>query len=278
MARMLTEEEVREMEKQRELRDRARAAGSTAGMSWEERLQDREDKLNERFKKAHEEAMERKRLNVLANPGAEANTNYRHSVMRGEEMRLAREHEMGMLSKELKTREEEALQKRWGMEEQGEGAAKANRDAAIRTAEVQAANAEKIAGINKEIEGIKAKRDTEVETIRGKNNLEVAKEQGDTNVDVARIGKEGAVEAERVRAEAQERRLMAERLMQERRLDENSAVAITKAAQEMVRNSKNKQTGKPTMTYEEALEKVIKMRKSSGKSVGTPRPTSNWEY
>jgi len=278
MARMLTEEEVREIEEQRALRDRARAAGSTAGMDWNERRRFEEAQerqmWDQRFRETHG-GLSRAEV-AAAGPNGSGRQNA--AIKRGFELQAQREFEQKKLGEELGTKRFEAEQKRLGMREQGMEAAKANRDAAIRTAEVQAANAEKIAGINKEIEGIKAKRDTDVETIRGKNNLEVAKEQGDTNVDVARIGKEGAVEAERVRAEALERRLMTERLMQERKLDENSAVAITKAALEMVRNSKNKQTGKPTMTYEEALEKVIKMRKSSGKSVGTPRPTSNWEY
>lgn len=270
MARMLTEEEVKRMEEQRALRERAQKAGNpTAGMSWIEKERYNQQQLNDRFRQAHEDAMERKRLSVLANPAAEANTNYRHSVMRDDEMRAARAHEMDRLDKELETREKEAHEKRMGMREQGRDAAEFNKEAAIKAAELQTARAKEIAGIN-------AQSNEKIADINAQSKEKINKDNNDTNVDVATITKEGNVDVAKIQAEAQEKRQMAENLMRERQLDDKSAIAITEAATEMVKNSKNKRTGVPTMTYDEAVKKVLQQRKATGQSVGTPRPLANW--
>ncbi len=257
MAKWLNEEMVEKLEKQRELRDRAAKAGFTIGMTEQERQ-------NHVFKKAHEEAMERKRLNVLANPGAEANTNYRHAVMRDAEMRAAREHEMERLGKELATREEEARQRRWGMAEQGREAAEFNKDAAIRTAEVQAASAEKVAGINT----------ASAEKIAGINTSSeerISKDKGDVAKEVARIGKEGTTEAAAIQARAQEARTFAENMMKQRNVDEKTALDFAERRSAMITQliNSSKVHGKPRYTEAEAAKIIDERLKSQ--MPGKPR-------
>ena len=256
MARMLTEEEVERMEKQRELQERAQKAGNpTAGMSEEERQK-------YVFRQAHEEAMERRRLNVLANPGAEANTNFRHSVMRDAEMRAARTHEMEMLGKELATREEEARQKRYGMAEQGMEAAKlrygyTNYDGQyigggeVRLAETQAENAEKIATIN-------AGSAEKIATINAGSAEKISREKNETAENVATTNKEGMVESERIKAQAQGAERLEERLRREREMKEEEAQKAIKMVMERARNimQNSKRGGKTTMSEEEAIRKA----------------------
>ena len=112
MARMLTEEEVEKLEKQRELQSRAQAATDPNAL------------YNQRMAAAHEAAMERRRGYIIRNPGTEIDPKVRNQVLRDEELRTARAHELGMQKNELETREYEARQKREGMENQGVEAAK----------------------------------------------------------------------------------------------------------------------------------------------------------
>ncbi len=63
------EQKVLALDEQRALRERARAAGNpTAGMDWRERQQFEQRQLNERFKQAQNEALERKLARIRANP------------------------------------------------------------------------------------------------------------------------------------------------------------------------------------------------------------------
>ncbi len=254
MAKMLTEEEVARMEKQRELRDRARAAGSTAGMSWIEKERFNQQQLNDRFRQAHEEGMERKRLSVLANPGAEANTNYRHSVMRDAEMRAAQAHEMDRLGKELATRETEAHEKRFGMREQGRDAAEFNKDAAIRTAELQTASNEKIAGINKDSAQGVAK-------INAESNERINTDKNKTVEEVAQIEKEGKTESAQVQAQAQARKEYAEGLMRQRDVGEKQAWDFAQKRMAMINERAKtlwgKRIGTPTPEIFAQAEKMV---------------------
>ena len=242
MARMLTEEEVKRMEEQRALQDRARAAGNpTAGMSAEERTK-------YVFQKAHEDAMERRRPNVLANPGAEADTGFRHRVLRDEEMRTARAHQMDMLGKELATREEEARQKRHGMAEQGMEAAKLrygytdydgkyHAGGEARLAEIQAANAEKIAGINT----------ASAEKIAGINtasNEKVNKDKNDAAVEVANINKDATVEAAGINARAQAAQQYAQDLMKRRNVGEQQALNFAESRARLIAQMEKQYTNK----------------------------------
>ena len=269
MAKMLTEEEVEEIEKQRELRDRARAAGSTAGMGWNERKRFAEAQerqmWDQRFRETHGGLS---RAEVAA-AGPNGSGRQYGAIKRGYELQAAQAHEMDRLGKELATRETEAHERRMGMAEQGMRAAEFNKEAAIRAAELQTASAKEIAGIN-------AASNEKIAGINATSQEKINKDKNDANVEVAGINKEGTVEATKIQAEAQEKRLMAENLMRKGQLDEKSAIAITEAATEMVKNSKNKRTGVPTMTYDEAVKKVLQQRKATGQSVGTQRPLANW--
>lgn len=262
MARWLNEEMVKKLEEQRALRDRAAAAGFTVGMTEQERQ-------NQVFKKAKEEAIERRRMNILANPNAETNTALRHSVMRNEEIRQAREQEMEKLGKELATREEEARQRRYGMEGQGKEAALANKEAAIRAAELQTASAQKIAGINA----------ASAEKIAGINTAsaeKINKEKMDTEYGRTELMTEGQVQAEEVKANAAAAQEYAQNLMRTRQLDEKTALAFSQRAIQQARQMVNqsKRRGRPTMTFEQAIEKVHQQNKEYGRLPGT---ASKWE-
>lgn len=242
---MLTEEEVRYYETQRERIDRARKAGyATAGMSEQERL-------NYVFKKAQAEAKERRKERILAYPSAEPDTVFRHSVQRNEEMRLAREHEMDRLGKELATRVIEAQEKRKGMREQGRDVAEMNKNATIGAAELQMESAEKIAGINtasaEKIAGINAQ-----------SAEKTSKDKGDVAIEVAKISAEGTRQAEEVKAAAMARSEYAQSLMRQRMVDEKTAWQymgkIMQEAQKLMNSTRR--NGRPTMSLEEAIERV----------------------
>lgn len=262
MARMLTEEEVERMEEQRELIDRARKAGNaTAGMSEEERQR-------YVFNQAHADAMERRRQRVLADPSAEADTGYRHSVMRDAELRAARAHEAGMQGRELATREEEARQKRMGMAEQGMEAARLNKDAAIRAAELQTASAKDIATINKDSAQGVAK-------INAESNEKINADKNKTALELGNINYDTSVDTETVRANAQAAKEYAQEIMRQRTVDEKTAMEygnkVIAEAWKRVQESKNKITGKATMTMDEAIKRVEEERRRMGQVPGEPR-------
>ena len=258
MARMLTKEEVERMEEQRELIDRARKAGNaTAGMSDEERQR-------YVFNQAHADAMERRRQRVLADPSAEADTTYRHSVMRDAELRAARAHEAGMQGRELATREEEARQKRFGMSEQGMEAARLNKDAAIRAAELQTASAEKIAGINRDSAMGVAKINTE-----SAEKINEGKDK--TAIEVANVNYDTSVDTETVRARAQAAKEYAQEMMRHREVDEKAALEFSQKRSAMITQLINstKVKGKPRYTEEEAARIIDQRLKSE--MPGKPR-------
>lgn len=268
MARMLTEEEVERLEKQRELRERARAATSQEGLM--------------RFR----EAQERKRQDALYREshgglskaevqaaGPDGSGRQYRAIARGAELQAARTHEMDRLGRELATREEEALQKRMGMAEQGMEAAKQNKEAAIRAAELQTASAKDIATINKDSAMGVAK-------INAESNEKINKDRNYASVDVANINKDATVEAATVNANAQAAQQYAQDLMRQRQVDEKTALtygqSVVAEAQRLVNSTKNKQTGKPTMTLEEAIKQIDEKRKKAGQMTGTQRPLSEF--
>ncbi len=280
MARMFTEREVEAIERQRELQERAKKGGWKAAMDYSEKLSYDNDRLNERFQKAHEQAMARRRAFVERNPNAETNLRFRNQVLREQELREARAHEMDRLGKELETREYEAMQRKEGMVGQGSEAARHNKDATIEAARLQTASAKEIAGINagsaKEIAGINKEREIELEKIKGSNALAVQEKQGKTATETARIGAEAAVDAAREKTAGELARERAEDLVRRRYLEMNEGIKYSREEQRlamaMVNQSKRK--GKPTMTYEEALEKVRSQRSEPGKA----RPMASYQY
>lgn len=112
MARMLTEEEVEKLEKQRELQGRAQAATDPNAL------------YNQRMAAAHAAAMERRRGYIELNPNAETDTKLRHQVLRENELAAAHQRGMEVHKGEWDTRIREAEEKRRGMEGQGVEAAK----------------------------------------------------------------------------------------------------------------------------------------------------------
>ena len=259
MARWLREEEVKKLEEQRALRERVKEAGFSQGLPESERLE-------QVFKKAQENAIERRRRNILANPNAETDTTLRHSVLRDDELRSARAHEMDRLGKELATREEEARQRRFGMAEQGMEAAKANREAAIRAAELQTAGAEKVAGINKD-------KEVEVAKLNADSNKDMNKEKLDNEYDRTKLMADAQVRAEEVKANAQASQQYAENLMKTRQVDERVAMQYAQRAIEEARRMVNasKRNGRPTMTFEQAIAKVHEQNTNWGRLPGRER-------
>lgn len=234
MARMLTEDEVKRIEEQRALRDRARAAGSTAGMDWNER---------KRFEEAQERQMWDKRFREthgglsraeVAAAGPDGSGRQYAAIKRGFELQAQREFEQKRLGEELGTRRFEAKQKRLGMREQGRDAAEFNKEAAIRAAELQTAGAAQVASINRD-------RDMGVAKINAESNERINKDKGDVAIDVARIGAEGATETAGVQARAQAAQQYAQNLMKQRQVDEESAWNFAKKRADMIAELRAKQ-------------------------------------
>ena len=246
MAKIWTDEEVERLERQRELQDRAQRAVDPNAL------------YNQRMKAAHEAAMERRRGRILANPSAETDTTLRHQVLRDEESRLAREHEMDRLGKELATRKEEAREKRIGMENQGLEAAKLRYGwtdyegkylpgGEVKLVEAQNADKEKqrahelaLLGHTQTFQG------TQNEAER-KNKFEIANLQGQSAVDVARA-----------QAEARASELAAKNALEQGKIDARNHATDTRAATEA-----DKELGK-------RLRAFLSQRTPSGMSTLTP--------
>lgn len=256
MARMLTEEEVEQLEKQRELRDRARAAGSTNGMSWDERQRFRDEQERKMWDQRYRETHGGLSKAEVQAAGPNGSGRQYAAIKRGFELQAARAHELKMQGEELATRRKEAEEKKLGMIGQGKDAAEANRDATIQTAKLQTASAEKIAGIN-------SQRDKDVATIQGKNALEVEKERGGANVEVAQINKEGSVEAAQVTASAQAKSEYAQRLMRQRAVDDETAWKHASEVEAKALQLMKKSGGK--LSLEEARKRVKEGMREPGK-------------
>ena len=265
MPRMLTEDEVKRMEEQRALRDRAREAGNaTAGMSWNERRRFEEAQerqmWDQRFRETHGGLS---RAEVAA-AGPNGSGRQYAAIKRGFELQAARQNEMEKLGKELATREQEAHEKRMGMREQGRDAAEFNKDAAIRAAELQTASAEKIAGINRDsamgVAKINAESNEKISQGRDKTTIEVANVNYDTSVDTAATN-----------ARAQESRTFAENMMKQRMVDEKTAIEFAEKRSQMITQliNSSKVKGKPRYTEAEAM-KIIDER-MKGQLPGKPR-------
>lgn len=249
---MLTEEEVKRMEQQRELRDRAYKT-----MSWNERkrfdeAQERE-MYDERYRASHG-GMSRAEV-AAAGPDGSGRQNA--AIKRGFELQAQREFEQKRLGEELGTRRFEAEQRRFGMREQGRDAAEFNKDAAIRTAELQTASAQKIAGMNA----------ASNEKIAGINTASAEKINEDRNKsaeEVATINKEGNVEAAAIQARAQAAKEYAEGLRRQRLVDDKTALEFSQKRSAMITQliNSSKQHGKPKYTEEQAARIIDERLKS----------------
>ena len=240
MAKIWTEEEV-------ELQDRARAANPTAGMSFNERTRyrwEQERKLDEdRFRASHGGLS---RAEVAA-AGPNGSGRQYAAIRRGFELQAAREHEMKTRAAELATREEEARQKRFGMENQGSEAAKANAEGAFKVAELNAGSAEKqraheLAMLKQQQEFGGRQNDAE-----RKNKLEIANLQGQSAVGVARA-----------QAEARAADIAAKNALEQGKIDARNHATDTRAATEA-----DKELGK-------RLRAFLSQRTPSGMSTLTP--------
>lgn len=256
---MLTEEEVKRMEQQRELRERAYKT-----MSWNERkrfdeAQERE-MYDERYRASHGGLS---RAEVAA-AGPDGSGRQNAAIKRGFELQAQREYEQKRLGEELGTRRFEAKQKRLGMREQGRDAAEFNKDAAIRTAELQTAGAAQVATINKDsalgVAKINAESAEKINEGKNKTAVEVANVNYDTNVDTAQV-----------QARAQEARTFAENMMKNRQVDEKTALEFSQKRSAMITQLINstKVRGKPRYTEEEAARIIDERLKSE--MPGKPR-------
>ena len=174
MARMLTEEEVEKLEKQRELQSRAQAATDPNAL------------YNQRMAAAHAAAMERQRGYIERNPNAETNTALRHQVLRENELAAAHGRELKKMGTMDVTREREAELKMIGMRGQGADAATIRANADKDMLGLTLADKEKQREHEKTLLG-------QTQTFQGtqndaerKNKLEIAGVQGKSAVDAAR--------------------------------------------------------------------------------------------
>ena len=280
MARNLTEDEVKWIEERRKQKEeQSRRDEFEGGMSGEEldALDKRRQEMAEGWRKARVNAMgdaargwrrdqagreqaEREHWDAVYRQnhgglskaevqsfGRDGSGSQAKGMARAMELQAAREHEAGMQGKEMDTRIKEAELKRLGMKEQGSDAAKSHSDATIRAAELQAASAEKIAGINKD-------RDLGVAEWGYKGK----KDEGDAKVEAAGLQADATVKATEVQAQAQEARLYAENLMKTRNLDQRQAMQFARMREQKINKimeqRRSKQTGKYTITREEAAK------------------------
>lgn len=185
MARMLTEEEVERLEKQRELQRRADAAT------------DPNARFNDTVARAQATAAEQRRMRILANPSAETDTTLRHQVLRDQELRAAHERGMEVHKGEWNTRIREAEEKRKGMENQGVGVARlrygeTNKDGKytpggeVWLAKQQNADKEKQRQHEKAMLGQTQKFQGTQNDAERKNRLGIARVQGRSTVEAAK--------------------------------------------------------------------------------------------
>lgn len=174
MARMLTEEGVEKLERQRELQSRAQAATDPNAL------------YNQRMAAAHAAAMERQRGYIERNPNAETDTTLRHQVLREKELQAAHERQKDIMGTKDVTRIEEARLKAQGLENQGLGAARvraeADRDIAGRNLadkDLQRKHELEMLGRTQTFQGTQADAERQ-------NRLDIAKTQGSSAVDAAR--------------------------------------------------------------------------------------------
>lgn len=177
MARMLTEEEVKRLEEQRELQERARAATAPRDLNAE---------YNRRMEAAHAAAVERRRGYIMSNPNAETDTTLRHQVLREKDLDAANRRQMAIMGTEDVTRIEEARHKRLGMEDQGVGAARVRAQADkdilghnLGDKEKQRQHELAMLGQTQTFQGAQ-------NTAERQNRLDIAKTQGSSAVDAAR--------------------------------------------------------------------------------------------
>ena len=209
MARMLTEDEVERLEKQRELQGRAQAATDPNAL------------YNQRMAAAHAAAMERRRGYIESNPNAETDTTLRHQVLRDQELRAAHERGMEVNQGEWNTRIQEAEKKRLGMKEQGSDAAtiranaeKDRLDWNLDDKELQRQHEKALLGKQQRFQG--TQNDAE-----RKNKLEIAQEQG-----------KSAVGAAKAQAEARAADIASKERIAQGRIDATNRATDTRAATE----------------------------------------------
>lgn len=195
MARMLTEEEVEKLEKQRELQQRESKA--LAGMSPDSAMRYREAQERQHWDDLHRQTHGGLSRGEVLALGPDGSGRQARGIARAAELQTAREHELGMQKNELETRKYEAEQKRYGMEGQGVGVAKLRYGTTdydgkytpggeIRLAEQQNADKEKqrqhelaMLGQTQTFQGTQ-------NTAERQNKLEIAQTQGKSAVEAAR--------------------------------------------------------------------------------------------
>lgn len=252
---MLTEEEVEKLEQQRELRERARAATSQEGLMRfrEARERERQDQL---YRESHG-GLSKAEVQAAGPNGS--GRQYR-AIARGAELQAAREHEMKKFGEEMSTRRDEAFQKRMGMAEQGMEAARMNKDATIRAAELGAANVKTQAKSSERIAGINQKGALEVANAQGEWALKTKKEEGDAHVEAARLTSAATVDAATETAAAQARKDYAEAMVRNKEKDAGEAWKrsndVMQRAIQLQRNYRKK--GKNQISLEEAMQMVRK--------------------
>lgn len=182
MARMLTEEEVKRLEEQRGLQERARAATAPRDLNAE---------YNRRMEAAHAAAMERQRGYIERNPSAETDTTLRHQVLREKELDAANRRQMAIMGTEDVTRIEEARQKRQGMAEQG-----------MEAARIRAQADKDMLGLN--LGDKKKQRQHELGLLGQTQTFQGAQNDAErrNRLDIAGVQGQSAVEAARAQAEA----------------------------------------------------------------------------
>ena len=252
MARMLTEEEVERLEKQRELQGRAQAATDPNAL------------YNQRMAAAHAAAMERRRGYIELNPNAETDTKLRHQVLRENELAAAQGRELEKMGTMDVTREREAELKMLGMRDQGMGAARLNAEAAKHESDNRFRAAELEWGARERM----GTADNATKFKLGEMEGKWRKDTNDANVEIAGLQADATVQAAREKATAE----FARDLMQQRQLDQKTALQYAQGrsqrALKMVNDSKNKNTGKARLTYEEALKRIDEEDKVTGNLPG----------
>ena len=210
---------------------------------------------------AHERRMASRRRFIESNPGAVSPMERQWTLgwqRQQEEREDQRNHERAMLRQQGENELKVAEQKRFGMENQGVGAATVNSQASITNTEREWAGRESIAGKQAEnaleLEKERQRGGLEIEKERGRNSLLTEEERQAGALDIETQRGKSAAEINKATLESQERINKATLAAQQGRKGAMTPEQESAAARDLIKQTSR--NGMPTMSYEDALKQI----------------------
>lgn len=177
---------------------------------------------------------------------------------RAAEQRRLQAHELAMLKQQGENEFKVAEQKRFGMVDQGRGAAKLNSEASITNTEREWAGRESIAGKQSEdalkLEEERQRGGLEIEKERGRNSLLTEQERQGGALALETKRGENAAEINKATLESQERINKATLAAQQGRKGAMTPEQESAAARDLIKQTSR--NGVPTLSYEDALKQI----------------------